>query len=321
MIKNLSFITLFLLLISAHAQTVSDVRIKAFNHLEIGLTMGTTGIGLELTSPINNSIQVRTGFDFMPHFSKVVNFGVQVGDTIESKYDANGNRIETKFDRMAGYLKDMTGNEVDDNIDMKGHPTLSNFKLLVDVLPFKNKNWHITAGFYVGSAVVGRAINTMEDMTTLMAVNLYNNIYYKTIDPNNNDGIFMGIDLPPAIATKIENAGPMQIHMGDKVSDGTPYMMKPNEKNLVTCKIKVNNFKPYLGFGYGNALTKDKKYNYSFDCGLLFWGGTPKIITHDGTDIANDVKNIDGKVGDYVKLIKAFKVYPAINFRLTRKLF
>ncbi len=59
------------------------------------------------------------------------------------------------------------------------------------------------------------------------------------------------------------------------------------------CKIKVNNFRPYLGFGYGGKLSNRSDRNWiSFDCGAMFVGGTPRIITHDGVDLAKDVKNI-----------------------------
>ena len=41
----------------------------------------------------------------------------------------------------------------------------------------------------------------------------------------------------------------------------------------------------------------------------MFWGGTPEVVTHDGTDLAKDVENIGGKVGDYVRFVKSLKVY------------
>ena len=53
----------------------------------------------------------------------------------------------------------------------------------------------------------------------------------------------------------------------------------------------------------------------------MFWGGTPKVVTHDGTDLVNDVDNVRGKVGDYVEIIKKFKVFPVLNLRITRRLF
>ena len=34
-----------------------------------------------------------------------------------------------------------------------------------------------------------------------------------------------------------------------------------------------------------------------------------------------DVENIDGKVGTYVDLFKAFKVYPVLSLRVTKRIF
>ena len=83
-----------------------------------------------------------------------------------------------------------------------------------------------------------------------------------------------------------------------------------------------NNFKPYLGFGYEGRLMKNNdRYLISFDCGAMFWGGTPSILTHDGTDLAKDVRDIGGKVGTYVDLIKGVKVFPILNVRLTKTIF
>ena len=44
------------------------------------------------------------------------------------------------------------------------------------------------------------------------------------------------------------------------------------------------------------------------------------VTTEPGVDLAKDVKNVPGKVGDYVKLLKSFKVYPVVELRLTRRI-
>ena len=107
---------------------------------------------------------------------------------------------------------------------------------------------------------------------------------------------------------------------GNKIHE--PYRMEPDNNCTVSATVKVNSFKPYLGFGYGGRLFKnDDRYNISFDAGLMFWGGTPDIITHDGTNLSKDVINIGGKVGDYVDLISGVKAYPVLNLRITRRLF
>ena len=122
------------------------------------------------------------------------------------------------------------------------------------------------------------------------------------------------------------------------------FRLEPDANNNVSATIRVNSFKPYLGFGYGGRFFRDNDiYHISFDAGILFWGGTPRITTNDihkvtfspnedyteaiknetiepGVNLAKDVYNIPGKVGDYVKFFKGFKVYPVLELRLSRRI-
>ena len=116
--------------------------------------------------------------------------------------------------------------------------------------------------------------------------------------------------------------GKYNVNLGNHVSDGSPYLLSPDEHGMVKMEVKTNSFKPYLGFGYGGSLSrKSDLYRISFDCGAMFWGGSPKIIMHDGTDIMHDVKDITGEIGEYCDAIRKFKVYPVISLRLTRRIF
>ncbi len=90
----------------------------------------------------------------------------------------------------------------------------------------------------------------------------------------------------------------------------------PDKDGTVSAKAKVNKFRPYLGFGYGGALSPDGKWEASFDAGVQFWGGAPKVTTHDGT-VLNDLINLRGKVGTYMDLMKSIPVYPTIDFRIS----
>jgi hypothetical protein len=253
-----------------------------------------------------------------------MHFGVQVGDDAKTS--------DTKFERLSGLLEGLTGFKVDNQIEMIGKPTMNNFKFLIDVFPFKNdKRFHFTAGFYYGSSQIAKAYNATEDMPSLMAVSIYNNLYKKV---SNHEPIYDGNFLDPEIEDKVISYGRMAIHIGDYAQDvydadgnlihskGDPYMMEPDENSMCKAKVTVNSFKPYLGVGYGGKLFKNSdKYHVAVDLGVLFWGGTPKIVTHDGTDLANDVENISGKVGDYVDLLKTFKIYPVLNVRFVRTIF
>ena len=302
-----------------------------FNHLDVAVTAGTTGLGFDVATPLGEYARLRTGLSYMPQFEFSSNFRVQVGDSLDKKYDAQGHKLETKFDKLSGYLKDFVGYEVDDEVKMLCTASYFNFKLLVDVFPFPNKNWHVTAGFFAGPSEIAKAVNATEEMPSLLSVSMWNTIYDKVW---NYEPIFGGIYLPPEIEDKVIKYGKMGFHAGNYVDDvkddagnivhkkGDKYMMVPDTKEgTVKASIKTNRFKPYVGFGYGGAISKDKLTRLSFDAGVMFWGGSPSVITHDGTDLVRDVEDVRGKLGRYVDTAKFFKVFPMLEIRLSRRIF
>ena len=305
-----------------------------FNHLDVALSLGSSGIGVDFAMPVTSWVQLRMGYTYMPRFHYDMKFEIQVGDEKESKYDALGNRVETKFDRLAAMLKDLTGYDVDDEVWMTGRPTYHNFKFMVDVFPFKyDKRWHVTAGFFWGPTRFANAYNKTEEMPSLLAVGIYNRLYENTMasyakgfpyDPIISIGGYEidGKSEVEAMYERLSKYGRMGMLVGTK-NDGTPYLMEPGSDGMVKAEVHVNSFKPYMGVGYGGRLIKkNDRLHLGVDLGLMFWG-KPSILTHDGTDLANDVKGstIDGKVGDYVRIVKKIKVFPALDLRLIYNIF
>ena len=305
---------------------------KIFNHLDVAVTAGSSGLGIELASPIGNFVQLRTGFSFIPEFRPKMNFGIEIGDDPAAS--------QSKFEQMSSALEKLVGYEVNNSIDMIGDPNFYNWSVLVDVRPFKNnKHWHFTAGFYLGSSTIANAYNTTEDMPSLLAVGIYNKFYdYFTEEKYWDDPIYDDVFLDPSIGDgikdMIEGYGRMGMNMGTYKKDiynengelvhkkGDKYMMTPGKDSMVKAQMKANMFKPYVGFGYGGRLIKNNdRAHISFDCGIMMWGGSPSLITHDGTDLIHDVENVRGKVGDYVDVIEHLKVYPVLNLRLSYRLF
>ena len=316
--------------------TLTSQAQNMFNHLDLGVTLGTTGIGLDAAMPVGDYVKLRTGFEVMPRFNYDMNFGVE-------SFDGTGTSIDqSTFNRMADVLYGLTGFKVDQNVTMKGKPTMWNFKFMVDVYPFKNnKHWHFTAGFHWGPSKIAEAVNAQEDSPSLFAVGMYNHIYdvayadwvldipTPLIETETTGAVYMD----PSMEKTILSMGRMGIPIGKyshEMTDaqgnihkkGETYYMQPNENSMVTVEARTNSFKPYLGVGYEGRLIKgNDNYKIGFDAGVMFWGGTPSIITHDGMDLANDVEDINGKVGDYVKLIKGVKAFPVLNLRITRRIF
>lgn len=343
--KKLLVLTFMAGALTAQAQTgtVETGKKSFLKTLDLSVNVGTSGIGFDLATPINDMFQVRMGYEFMPHIHVGINFPVEVGGEPAKKYDANGNRVESRFDRLAKNLKEVTGYDVDDHVEMIGKPTMNNFKLLFDVFPFKNnKHWHFTAGFYIGPTQFARADNSIEAMTSLLAVDMYNHIYER-VDYSNTTGkpiidiSIGGVPFAPMLdpnqMKSILSNGIMGFTLGQYKEDvyspegllihakGSNYVMEPGEDHQVHVYAKSNVVKPYLGFGYGGRLVKGRDdWKVSFDAGVMFWG-KPDLYTHDGTNLAKDVENISGKVGDYVKFFKGLVVYPSISVRFTKTIF
>ena len=302
-----------------------------FNSIEIAANIGTTGLGLEVASPITKWTKLRAGIDWMPHFTIPMNFEL-------STY--TDGQVDDKFDRIQEMMYDMSGIKIDQEIQMQSRPTMTTFRLLLDVYPFKNnRHWHFTTGFFLGGNTMGKSVNKMLEMPSLMALNMYNRLYNEITSDEFYDKAafdpdfladFTGIDalkgtyldqrVIQELQDKMFSLGKLGVHIGDygydEDGEPVPYIMMPDNDGTVSAKAIVNRFRPYLGFGYGGALSKDGKWEASLDAGVQFWGGVPKVMTHDGT-VLNDLINLRGKVRSYMNLMKAIPVYPTIDFRIS----
>lgn len=350
----------------ANTKKLASEDKNILNHLDLGVTAGTTGIGIDLAMPVTKWAQIRVGATYMPHFHLDAHYNAEVGD-----YAGTKEEMDSKFEKLSGLLENFTGIVVDDRVNMIKEPTFHNAKAIVDVFPLRDKRWHVSAGVFYGKSQVAKTYNTTEDMNTLMAISLYNNMYYKAIAEEplityNGTSVF----LPPQFTDKFREYGLISIPIGyfakdivaqedvywdhtevdgltleyvvDPVSGteiiegnlrcaqgdvlyrkGDPYKMTPDKAdNMVKASVEVDKFKPYIGFGYSGPVFKNSdRTNISFDCGVMFWGGTPKAYTHDGVDMVHDLNRLRKKVQKDVDLIKLGKVFPLLEVRLSHRLF
>lgn len=316
----------------------------------VGVTTGTTGVGFDLSFPINDLFSVRAGYALMPRFTTPLRFELTVGDVA-------GETSKSKFAKMADILYGNTGFTVSDQVDMMAKPTFWNAKLMVDAFPFRNKHWHVTAGVYLGNRQIGEAVNEIDLRPFLMAVATYNRMYEKAM--RDEEFLYYNGQMVyhEAIAERMKSAGIMSVllgtyshdilyqedvimenpngdfigdeyydygdvihHKGDvKYHKGDIYHLMPDENCEMRAFCYANRFKPYIGFGYEGRLSKSSDWNIGFDCGVMFWGGVPTVVTHDGTNLVKDVENLMYKTGDYIRVVKKFPAYPVLNLRLSRK--
>ena len=124
---------------SATAQT--DRRI--FNHLSVGLNVGTTGIGADIAMPATKYVDIEAGFSIMPK--------ITYSTTIHTN--------------LSKYNLDLTNNPqilALNEVPIQGKLKMVNGKVLVNVYPFSRSNFHVTAGAYFGKGDIVEVYNKEE---------------------------------------------------------------------------------------------------------------------------------------------------------------
>lgn len=143
-------VSLALIAFSANAQEDDDKNI--FNHLSIGVTGGTPGIGADVAMLVCNYVQVRAGFSVMPKF------------TFSTDLDVSGTPYDLSY--------------VPNEISVEAKTGFTNGKLLFDIYPFKSSGFHITAGAYFGGGSVIKGYNKEDGLLKEVAD-------YNKRNPNN----------------------------------------------------------------------------------------------------------------------------------------
>ena len=128
--KKLFVIALVAFSASQGLRAQDDIEFSYFNHMSVGVSIGTDGIGFDLAAPISDYAAVRGGFSFMPT--------IKVDKTIHLKRD-----VET-------YRQD---------IDIQAKSKIFDGKLLLDFYPFKTSSFHLTAGAFFGGEEFANIVN------------------------------------------------------------------------------------------------------------------------------------------------------------------
>lgn len=279
---------------------------NCFNHLAVGVNVGTPGIGIDVAMPICDYVSVRTGISFIPKI-KVNDIGVDISGKnadwvkyqneykkMKSNYQYLDDAGKKTVDEVGSYMNESLPNE----ILITGEASTVDYKLLFDIYPTKSSTFHFTAGFYAGNSKIVKAYTTncqaQLNAITYFNENLANHTFTATVPDVGSEQYVFGDEI------------------GVKVGD---YLIKPNGEQA-SAKIKVNGIRPYLGLGFGNIVPKKHRVTFAFDLGCQFWG-TPKVYVDqkEGEMHLSKDTNIEGD-GGVLKIISKFAVYPTLNLRI-----
>ena len=278
-----------------------------FNHMDVGVNVGTLGVGVEVGVPVGEYVRLRAGYNYMPSFTFHSNFSI---DTRGGRYDRFINKVKSidinskmaevgvdlndpKFSEYKALFDKFYQVELKDNVTMGMKPHLHQFKFLVDVMPFKrNKHWSFTAGFFAGPSDVANAYNLDSERLLLEGVNAYNDLYVRYCQ----NGI--AGNYHDRLTELFWDNGVAGVPLG-RFADGKKAMMVPAADGTVRAEMKVSKFRPYVGFGYNTHLSKDRKWNLNVDAGILILCGAPSVYV-DNVYKIDDSPIVFDENGNYV---------------------
>lgn len=93
-----------------------------FNHMSLGLNIGTNGVGADIGLPITNLFAFRAGYNWVPRL-----------------------KFSDEFD------VESPGGGYGGSVDMEAKLNMGTAHALFDVYPIRNHGFHITAGAYFGA--------------------------------------------------------------------------------------------------------------------------------------------------------------------------
>lgn len=120
-----------LTIIAAGAALCANAGLPAgiFDHVGVGVGVGTTGISIEASTPITRWVQMRAGVAIMP--------GI--------KFNAN---VDADFDYSYGNYNDSYESEV----ELEGSLKRTQGYILFNIYPFPHGGFYVAAGAYFGGA-------------------------------------------------------------------------------------------------------------------------------------------------------------------------
>lgn len=290
---------------TANAQTDNNI----FNHMAVGVEVGTTGIGFELAAPVTDYVQVRAGVNFIPTV-KVKDIAVDISAS-ESDWNNAKNMAKDLNDNYKQYLSAEDQKRVEGfsqyfnsnlphDVLINGEVGMTNFKFLVDLYPLKGI-FHLTAGVYAGKSQLVEAYTT-NCQDQFKALTYFNqNLANQTITARTPLG-----DVAHTFGKKLG------AEMGD-------YLLEPNGDHARGV-IKVGGVKPYVGLGFGRAVPQKHRLAFNFDLGAMFWGSPKVFVDQPRGEVQLEETGVDGD-GGVIKTISKLSVYPCMTFRLTGRIF
>lgn len=160
---------IMILLASLAVAQGANAQLGILNHMTVGVDVGTTGIGADISMPVTRFFDVQAGFSIMPHFK----YNTDVHLNLPGE-------INTYLPQPINFSE----------IPVQGKLKMINGKVMINFMPFVVSSFHVTVGAYFGGSDVIDVYNTNDGQ--LIAINQANQFIKDNNLPFDEIGLKLG---------------------------------------------------------------------------------------------------------------------------------
>ncbi len=244
--------------------------INPFTQLGVNLELGTTGIGLDVATPLSVHFFLKAGFSILPYTYKTkIDFGIPPFNIINPDLRE---RLET-------WDLPTSSEAMPTQVDINGKLGLTNGRVLLDYYPSTTSDFHLTVGAYIGQNYLMH-IEGYLSPTFVTAINIIND--FATASPDEE----VSVSLPAINGEEIDINS-----LGGKI-DAT---------------IKTSPVKPYFGLGFGHSIPR-QRIGFQFEIGAMYLGKPAFSSTDPKLETALNKPGDDFKIAKYIKYLYVYPV-------------
>lgn len=284
----------------------------AFSHMSLGLDLGTTGVGLQMSFPIvENHLVVSVGYNYLGFpYNKRTDFSTA---DLADKVSGLNNKIAEVNSQIEPYGAHLwstfeTKFPSRTNVDVAARARMSTIKALFEFYPSAKSGFHITAGAYIG--ISPNLINLTAEV---------NEGFWNDVDSFENELNTLRSEMNQIKANYPECADKMNVDFPSVPNElkfnmgGETY--KVARRGTLTAAVKAWQVRPYLGVGFGKSIP-DSHFSFVADLGV-WYHGKPKMESPNKTtyDASATTLNFDPKV------VEKVPVWPVVSLKLIYRIF
>lgn len=278
------------------AAAVSSNAQEAFRHLGVGIEAGTAAASVNMSIPVvTDHLVLKVGYGF-PNINTTQKESLNI-----ALVDMAIMSLNSQLDELGAPAEDHIATRFGNRLDMRFpiKANMGSWKVMAEYYPFSIIPFRLVAGAFIGS----ENFISAEAYTDAEFWNNYKNVMKEFGILNAKYANVPGYEPVPTPSLKFNVGGE------------TWAVTEKNGCGYFNADLSIAKVRPYLGFGYGRSLPKNR-VSFTMDIGA-WYHGAPSISSTSITTFDPDAENLD--VG--LDVLNVIRVWPVFSFGASFRLF